>query len=84
MCLVSRQLYTVHCHSAQVRVSAAAPRRARTGWGARYKYGAGGGYFGDRKLSGVSGAATTEENHFRSVAGLNLSLLVHNTVGNGM
>jgi len=42
MCLVSRQLYTVHCHSAQVRVSAAAPRK---NWSGRYKYGTGRGLF---------------------------------------
>ena len=59
-------LYTVTGH----RLGCLLQRRARNGWGAINTEPEGGGYFGDRKLSGVSGTATTEENHFRSVAGL--------------
>lgn len=58
-------LYTVTVH----RLGPQLQRRARTGWGAINTETVG-DYFGDRKLSGVSGTATTEENHFRSLAGL--------------
>jgi len=58
-------LYTVTVH----RLGCQPQRHARTGWGA-INTELVGGYFGDRKLSGVSGTATTEENHFRSLTGL--------------
>lgn len=70
LCLVSRQLYTVHCTLSQCTgLGCQLQHLTRTGRGA-INTELVGGYFSDRKLSGVSGMATTEENHFRSLAGL--------------
>jgi hypothetical protein len=61
----------VYCTLSVHRLGCQLQSRARTGWGAiNTELAGGGGYFGDRKQSGVCGAVTTEENHFRSLAGL--------------